>query len=219
MKKQRKSGVKTREKLLRAASEVFADKNYRDATIDEICEKAQANIAAVNYHFNDKETLYREAWRYAFAGSIKAYPPDGGVRDNDTPEKCLRGQITALLRRIADENNKEFLIAQKEFVSPTGLLDEVIREELEPMHDRTEAVVRELLGRKVSDMDVQFCAISIINQCANPIVAKRKRISEMGKMVEGPPGIDDIDAYADHVARFSLAGIAEIRAKRSKKSK
>jgi len=219
MKKQRQSGINTRERLLKAASEVFADKNYRDATIAEICEKAEANIAAVNYHFNDKETLYREAWRYAFAGSIKAYPPDGGVGGNVAPEERLRGQITALLHRIADENNKEFLIAQKEFISPTGLLDEVIREELSPMHDRTEMVVRELLGPQASDADVQFCVVSIINQCANPIVAKRKRISETGKVIEGPPGIDDIDAYADHVARFSLAGIAEIREERSKKSK
>ncbi len=219
MKKQRKSGINTRERLLKAASEVFADKNYRDATIAEICEKAEANIAAVNYHFNDKETLYREAWRYAFVGSIKAYPPDGGVSDTDAPEERLRGQITALLHRIADENNREFLIAQKEFVSPTGLLDEVIREELRPMHDRTETVVRELLGPQASDADVQFCVVSIINQCVNPIVAKRKRISETGRVAEGPQGIDDIDAYADHVARFSLAGIAEIRKERSKRSK
>lgn len=142
-----------------------------------------------------------------------------GVSDTDAPEERLRGQITALLHRIADENNREFLIAQKEFVSPTGLLDEVIREELRPMHDRTETVVRELLGPQASDADVQFCVVSIINQCVNPIVAKRKRISETGRVAEGPQGIDDIDAYADHVARFSLAGIAEIRKERSKRSK
>lgn len=211
MKKQRKSGINTREKLLRAASEVFADKNYRDATIAEICEKAEANIAAVNYHFNDKETLYREAWRYAFAESITTYPPDGGVSKDASPEERLRGQISALLHRIADENNKEFPIVQKEFVSPTGLLDEVIREELEPMHDRTEAVVRELLGPQASDVDVLFCAVSIINQCANPIVAKkRQRINEAGEIIESPSGIEDVDAFADHVTRFSLAGVAEI---------
>ena len=155
MKKQRKSGINTREKLLKAASDVFADKSYHDATIAEICEKAEANIAAVNYHFNDKETLYREAWRYAFDASIIKYPFDGDVRDGAPPEERLRGQITALLHRIADEDNKEFLIAQKEFVNPTGLLNEVMREELEPMHDRTETVGSRItrftgLGRRCS---------------------------------------------------------------------
>lgn len=219
MKKQRKSGVNTRDKLLKAASDVFADKSYHDATIAEICEKAEANIAAVNYHFNDKETLYREAWRYAFSESIKTYPPDGGVRDDAPPEERLRGQITALLRRIADEDNTEFFIAQKEFVSPTGLLDEVIREELEPMYDRTETLVRELLSAQVSDADVRFCVISIINQCVNPLITKRKKAANDGRAVEGPPRIDDIEAFADHVVRFSLAGLAAICAERKKKHK
>jgi AcrR family transcriptional regulator len=216
MKKQRKSGINTREKLLKVASEVFADASYHDATIAEICEKAEANIAAVNYHFNDKETLYREAWRYAFDASIIKYPFDGDVRDGAPPEERLRGQITALLHRIADEDNKEFLIAQKEFVNPTGLLDEVMREELKPMHHRTETLVREILGLQISDADVQFCVISIINQCVNPIVMKRNKTTNDGKAVEGPPGIDDIEAFADHVVRFSLAGLTAIRKEKEK---
>ena len=219
MKKQRQSGINTREKLLRAASEIFADKSYRDATVAEICERAEANIAAVNYHFNDKETLYREAWRYTFVESIKTYPPDGGVGEDAPPEDRLRGQVSALLRRIADEENKEFLIAQRELVNPTGLLDEVIREELRPMHDRTEAVVRELLGPEVQGADVQFCVTSIINQCVNPIVTRRRKATEAIVATEGPPRIDDIAAFADHVTRFSLAGITAIREGRSKQSK
>ena len=219
MKKQRKSGIDTREKLLRAASAVFADKNYRDATIAEICEKAGANIAAINYHFNDKETLYREAWRYALAESIKVYPPDGGVRDDDTPEERLRGQINSLLHRIADEGNKEFLIAQKEFVNPTGLLEEVIRKELQPLHERTEALVGALLGPEALETDIKYCAISIISQCVNPIVAKRQKTTGRDKMTDSPPGIEDIDSFTHHVTRFSLAGIAAIRRERREESK
>src|SRR3990172_6788460 len=121
----RKSTSKTYNSLLSAAAEVFADKGYRDATIAEICERAMANIAAVNYHFGDKETLYREAWRYSFSESIKVHPPDGGVSGDARPEERLRGQIVALLPRVADRDNKEFLIVQMEFANPTGLLNEI----------------------------------------------------------------------------------------------
>ena len=55
----------TRERVLTAASEIFAEKGYRDATVSEICEAADANIASVNYHFGDKESLYDEVWRHA----------------------------------------------------------------------------------------------------------------------------------------------------------
>jgi len=48
MKLPREGATKTRQNLLTAASEIFADKGYRDATIAEICERAGTNIAAVN---------------------------------------------------------------------------------------------------------------------------------------------------------------------------
>ena len=48
----------TNGRLLAAATEVFADVGYRAATLREICRRGNANIAAVNYHFRDKEQLY-----------------------------------------------------------------------------------------------------------------------------------------------------------------
>jgi len=210
MKIPRKDALKTRESLLAAASVVFAEKGYRDATIAEICERAGANVAAVNYHFADKETLYKEAWRHSFSESVKAHPPDCAVSDSAPPEERLRGQVAALLCRIADEGNREFLIVQKELANPTGLLNEVMREELRPLHEKMESLVSELLGPYVSDMQVRFCVISIISQCINPMVARKGRKGKREDK-DGPPGVDDIKAYANHVVRFSLAGIRRIR--------
>ena len=218
MKIRRKVTSKTYKSLLTAASEVFAEKGYRDATIAGICERARANVAAVNYHFGDKETLYKEAWRHCFSESIKAHPPDGGVSDSARPEERLRGQVPALLRRIADENNKEFLFVQKELANPTGLLDEVAQEELRPLHQKMDTLVRELLGPQCSDMQVRFCAISIISQCINPMVAIEGRKGNRENK-DFPPGVDDIDAYSNHVVEFSLAGIRAIRKEAEKKGR
>jgi len=205
-----KGAAKTYKTLLAAASEVFAEKGYRDATIAEICQRARANVAAVNYHFGDKETLYKEAWRHSFSESVKAHPSDGGVSDSAPSEERLRGQVAALLRRIADENNKEFLFVQKELANPTGLLDELMRKELRPVHENMETLVRELLGPRSSDMQVRFCAISIISQCINPMVAIKGRKGNRENK-DFPPGVDDIEAYSNHVVKFSLAGIRAIR--------
>ncbi len=216
MKILRKGALRTPKSLLAAASEVFAEKGYRDATIAEICKRAGANIAAVNYHFRDKESLYREAWRHAFSESVKAHPPDGGVSNSAPPEDCLRGQVTALLHRIADEQSKEFLFVQKELANPTGLLDEVMKEEIRPLHEKMESVVRGLLGSRCSDMQARFCAISIITQCINPAVAMRRR-KEKQEGKDGPPGVDDVEAYSKHVVTFSLAGIHALRDEAEKK--
>jgi len=210
MKLQREDAVRTRKSLLAAASEVFAEKGYHDATIAEICERAKANGAAVNYHFGDKETLYVEAWRHSFSQSLKAHPPDGGVSEDARPEERLRGQVEALLRRIADENNKEFLIVHRELANPTGLLEEVMRKDLRPLRDKMETLVREILGPRASDMQVRFCAIGIVSQCISPMLVRRmEKTRPQGK--DDFPGIDDIDSYAKHVVKFSLAGIGAIR--------
>ena len=50
----KRSGAK-KEKLLAAAGDVFIEKGFRDATVAEICARAEANISAVNYHFGSKE--------------------------------------------------------------------------------------------------------------------------------------------------------------------
>ena len=217
MKNPREDAARTRKSLLDAAGEVFAEKGYRDATIAEICGRAGTNVASVNYHFGNKETLYVEAWRRAFLDSLAAHPPDGGVSDDAPTEKRLRAHVTATMRRLTDKNNKEFLFMQREFANPTGLLEEVIKEAILPLQKRTEGLVRELLGPLCTDVDVQFCETSIISQCINPMIVKRKHEGrDSGK--GGPPIIEDINAYADHVVNFSLAGIRAVRRKIEAKS-
>lgn len=49
----------TRERLIRAALRIFADRGIASATLREITDEAGANVAAVNYYFRSKEELTR----------------------------------------------------------------------------------------------------------------------------------------------------------------
>ena len=55
----------TRERLLRTAARLFADRGFKKVTVRDICRTARANVAAVNYHFGDKLGLYREVLQLA----------------------------------------------------------------------------------------------------------------------------------------------------------
>src|SRR5277367_4332210 len=90
----------TRRQLLEAAGEVFAEVGFRDATVREICRRAGANIAAINYHFGDKETLYLEVLRYAHGKALAKYPPMQDLPDDAPPEKKLRVFVHSMLQRI-----------------------------------------------------------------------------------------------------------------------
>jgi TetR/AcrR family transcriptional regulator, regulator of cefoperazone and chloramphenicol sensitivity len=210
MKVPRQDGARTQKNLLIAASEIFAKKGFRDATIVEISRKAGTNVAAVNYHFGDKETLYREAWRQSFRESIKAHPPDGGIDVNAPSEQRLAGRISALLRRINDKHNNDFLIVNKELANPTGLLEEVMQEEVRPLRQSIMALVREMLGPGKPEKTVRFCTVSILSQCVIPafinIMEKPKTDGENESL-----RIDEIQDYVHHVVSFSLAGMGAIR--------
>ena len=199
----------TKEKILSAAIDVFVEKGFREATVAEICKKAAANISAVNYYFGSKEALYQEAWRHAFAESIKAHPQDGGVSESAPAEERLRGQLKSLIERSTDEKTKDFFISQMEMTHPTGLLTEIIRRELDPLRDKTLSIVRELLGPKATEQHVTFCEICIISMCHHPMVMRRAR-NKLENL--GPPAtIDDLASFVNHVVTFALAGITAIR--------
>jgi AcrR family transcriptional regulator len=170
----------------------------------------------VNYYFESKEILYQESWRHSFAQAIAAHPQDGGISEDAPAADRLRGQIRALIVRIADENNRDFFISQMEFLNPTGLLAEVMKTELIPLHEKTLAVVRELLGPQVSEQSVSFCETCIISMCIHPLLIQR--VGQRTKTVAGPLVIDDMEAFTDHVMKFALAGIAAITSDSSQKS-
>src|SRR5512133_2258011 len=170
----RKDAQETRQRLLTAAAEVFARKGFWEATHAEICEKAGANTAAVNYHFTSKEKLYVEAWKHAFERSMQAHPPDGGVPADAPVQERLHGKILSLLRRMGDPTNFEVEIVHKEMANPTGLLGEAMHRAIEPLVLDMRALVRELLGDGASERTVSFCEMSLMGQCFGPIHHMRK---------------------------------------------
>jgi AcrR family transcriptional regulator len=52
--------ISTREKILQTAHKLFADKGYTGVSVREISKAADVNVAAINYHFENKENLFKE---------------------------------------------------------------------------------------------------------------------------------------------------------------
>ena len=124
----------TKERVLAAACRIFAEKGFRDATVAEICEAAGANIAAVNYHFGDKERLYDEVWRHAFSLASEAYALDSGLPADPTVEDYLYSYASAILHRIFSEDESGIFakLLYLEMASPTLALEKIATDVLFP---------------------------------------------------------------------------------------
>ena len=87
----------TRERLLQAATRLFADNGYRGASVRDICNLAGANPGAVSYHFGGKRQLYRAVLRRAAAGLADMGP----VADDDNGKREPVSVLDALRRVLA----------------------------------------------------------------------------------------------------------------------
>jgi AcrR family transcriptional regulator len=201
--------LKTRQRLLVTASRIFAEKGYQDATIAEICEQAETNIASVNYHFGDKENLYLEAWRHAFQEDLRNHPSDGGIDPKTSAEVRLAGRINSLIARIADPDSSFFAIVHKEMAQQTSLLQKIMEQEINPERQALIALIKELLGQNATDKQIQFCHASIIGQCFHLLKVKHMKLNDETRRYV--MDLKDAVAFAEHVVKFSLAGIAAIK--------
>src|SRR3954468_11866471 len=158
--------VKTRQRLLEVAGAVFSEFGFKNATVREICSRASANVAAINYHFGDKQGLYSETLRYWARESLAKYPPNLGVDDSATPQQKLHAFVRSFLWRILDEGRPAWygrLIA-REMIDPTHALDERVEETMKPLADLLMSIVRQLLPAAATDEHVRQSACSVIGQ-------------------------------------------------------
>ncbi len=198
----------TREALIDAAAEVFAQRGFAGTTVREICERAGANIAAVNYHFGDKERLYAEVLTHALRCAREKFPPTLGLPPDAKPEDQLRAFIESLLMRIFDEGRHSWhgRLMAREMVEPTAALDGLVEEEIRPMSDRLHRIVQALLGARADENLVHQCAMSVVSQCVFFQNCRPVLIRLFPGRKFSPQAIREIAA---HITAFSVAAITQ----------
>lgn len=203
---QRKDGVEKRRRILAAACQVFAEKGYHAAGVADICQRAGANVAAVNYYFGDKATLYAEAWQAAYE---KRLVPEFSEADSIAPEEQLKIFIHSLIRNFTEHGSQgEFTrLYLMELANPTGLISNLWHKLIEPRRQVLLGIIREIMGITASDEAVLFCEISIITQCRSLLTLRR---SDLEYLMGQPLSPELIKRFADHIANFSLAGIRAV---------
>lgn len=199
----------TRRQLLEAAGEVFAAAGFRQATVREICRRARANIAAVNYHFGDKETLYAEVLRYAQQKAFEKFPLLPGVAAATPPSAKLHVFIRSFLLRISDQGSTAWFgkMMLREMIEPTGALDALLEERMRPMADQLRGIVAEILSCPPDDKRARLCSLSVVSQC---VFYHHCRRVVARLFPEQQLDATTVETLADHITRFSLAAMKHL---------
>ena len=199
--------TETRERLLKAAERLFADRGFKRVTVRDICRVARANVAAVNYHFGDKLGLYREVLQTAIDGMRKTNDEARLAGAGQSPEEQLRRYITVFINRLLGAGSDTVhKLVTREMNDPTPALDALVEQGVRPRVEYLAGLIAEIIGCEPTDQRVLRCVASVQSQSLgylpNPIASRLGLINK--------PTAANLREIADHIAEFSLAGVHAI---------
>ena len=183
---------------------LFAERGFEKTTMAAISERASANIAAVNYHFGDKQALYVEALRAAWGEANECFPITL-EEEAASPEARLRHHIHAMISQIFCPSGAGYLcrIVAKEFAEPTFAVDVIFSELIGRNRANMHAAVSGILGPGVSEQRLHMAIVSVVAQLQ--FYNFTRLIRELGKLRTS--GFPDPEIIAEHIYQFSLAGL------------
>ncbi len=195
----------TRERILRAAERLFAERGYDGTSVRAIVARARVNQAAINYHFDGKDGLYREVLRTAFRALTEdqlAHVQEAQALSREQAlAEFIRRQLRPLMAR--DEFSRYMRIFNWETVRPTAVFRSLLSEEAAPFMGLAADLVRRFLPG-ADQRTLMVAAIWLIGQCS---VFLRNR-----ELLAQPPvglAIDEsaVEWLAQLIGRWVVGGL------------
>ena len=207
----RQDGLATRADLLEVAGAIFAEHGFDKATSKEICERAGANIAAVNYHFGGKDGLYAAVLEEAHHRLVSLETVAAAARSRIDP----RLKLKALMERIVGEIAKrqtgawELRVLSREVLSQSPLMERLIAHQIAPKAKFVRAILAEIMELPADHPTVSRTVISVMGPCILLLIANR----DLQRTVA--PNLDlDPETLAEHMITFTLAGMQAVARKK-----
>jgi TetR/AcrR family transcriptional regulator, regulator of cefoperazone and chloramphenicol sensitivity len=196
----------TKARLLEAAGAEFAEKGFEAARVRSICQRAGANLAAINYHFGDKERLYVEAVLEAHRCGSTLIPD--AVFQQGTPAEQLRRYIHHFLSHVVaiDKVGWRHALMLRELLQPTEALEILVRDAIRPRFERLRGILRRICP-EADERRLQALCFSVIGQCLHYKMARA--VTERLIGAEAYEAMD-LEFLTDHITSFSLAALGLI---------
>jgi len=209
----------TKARLLRAATELFAERGFHATTVRDIATRSGANVAATHYHFGSKHDLYVAVLREKFATLGRELERAGTRLPDEQLDRLGRAELEELFRaRIAvvldfvvgRPSEQHGRLMFREMLDPSESLPIIVDEFLEPVMVREMgALVRRLAPQLDADAVLRSVA-SISGQALFYNVTRPASLRIFRRRSWSPAFLRTL---ADHICEFSLGGIDRLAAR------
>ncbi len=121
--------ISTKEKILKTAYKLFAQKGINGVGIREIATEADVNVAAINYHFGNKTALYAQTVGHCMS-LLRTHLEEGAKKIKSTSELALyfydhlivdhEGLITSFKLFIDTNTSLDSVCIEDKAIGPPG---------------------------------------------------------------------------------------------------
>jgi AcrR family transcriptional regulator len=203
-----KAAERTRKRLLAASGEIFARVGYQAATTRQICMKARANAAAVNYHFGDKLGLYTAVLKSYIQLEEERVAQHALLAK--APADALTEFVSMMFENLAGEGTQDRYtrLMAHELSQPTPRLPLVVERIIRPRALLLCEIVSRLTGHAADSRLTRMGAHSVIGQVVHYMHA-RPVIRLL--WADWQFNAASRRAIAAHITAFSLAALKRKR--------
>jgi AcrR family transcriptional regulator len=201
----------TRQRIIDAAIQLFADQGFDATSVRDITTAASCNVAAVNYHFGGKEKLYVEAARSLLGDIQGTRMATLGDELRSPAMKTLEDFLHSFARAfvgplLSGPRSRVFMTwFAREMVdqrlAPEFFFDEFIK----PFMDLALTGMRRFTQNSTPPQQM-LCLMSVVGQLMHIV----KGLQVFARSANAPPFIPDLDTQIDHIVTFSAAGIRAV---------
>jgi AcrR family transcriptional regulator len=208
----RRDGEASRERLLLAALNLFAEKGYAPTSTRDIAEAAGTNVAAIAYYFGDKAGLYRAVAEGPMQPICRLLPAEAAEpRLADMLRHLYSGYIEPF--KQGQPVRQCLKLHMREMLEPTGLWSSSLIEGVKPVHEALAQALSRHLGLARPDDDVRRLAICIAALGVHQHVACDV-IDAIAPQLSADA--EALDTWIDRMVLFACAMVEAERKRRAK---
>jgi len=209
----RADGEETRTRIVETAGRLFAECGYANTTSKSVCEHANVNMAAINYHFGSRDGLYLAVLHEVHRHMMGLEYLNSLIGSDLPPEEKLAQFLQQFVHYTLDEESWQTRLWAMEMLEQSPLFATVIENEAAPKFSIVSHILSEVTGLPVSDPAIVRSVLSIIAPCLLLLIINRhvRRVPSPFLTVFEQSEED----LVEHLKTFSLAGLKAIAARRS----
>lgn len=202
--------ITTRDRLLKVAEMLFAQKGYDAVSVREITDAARCNLAAINYHFGSKKTLYlhvfRERWLSRAQRILSCFEENLATHGESSPASVIQSLAEAFIKGpLTDEERLyHFQLMTRELIKPTEAFDLVGGETMRPFLKDLGQRLRPGLPHVIDEEQTLLNILSII---AIVIYFNFAR-APVSKIIGHAYDEQFKDRLVQHIVTFALSGLS-----------